>query len=352
MPVAILGDRSCGKTVFLALLYHTQVWYSNKQDQTKKDFLHYETQEHASAFIDITNAMLRGFLPDPTMKKRLFKYRFKYGYRRPVSKGMDPEDKYYTIDFSVYDIAGEEQNVKMQIDQYNMKMGLAGNQSFDISNFSEDFKKLLDCNVLVFIVDVTKINYRRELQPGETSSPYDNLLEYDKFMTVLVSLLSQYKSRVYAQDKRKAKIFPVFFFTKFDQMDRSKLSEIGLPDDYTVLEGRRGKIGGLIPGKKEVTVDEFGRKLMASYFPNTYSMVIGSRLVNANYADARFFISEMRMGLSPTGKEAPMRAKFEGREDLDYSREQYVRFIESFRDIAKDMGAELRSTQEFDSEGV
>ena len=331
MPVAILGDRNCGKTVFLSLLYDTQIEYTN---ETKQNFRYYANPEFTRTMGKIVDGLMMGQWPDATLKGMLMKYWFLFGYRKKILP-----TKYDTIKFTVYDIAGEDVNI---IDELISPYRNAGGTFEGISyeDLPEGLKTLLDCNVLVFILDASRIN------EDPRSEAFESMLKYDTFMATLISLVAEYKSKVIQATGQKLLLYPVFVFTKFDMVDPKILSALKLESRPPSPTSRKN-----IEKRKE-----YAEKLMKHFYRKTLALKRGSilQLKNVCFDRSGYFFSYMATELNEDGEPVP---KIIPREAgggvsyrLDYSINEYKAFIEYFRDIAKSMPDEVRDEQEFTTE--
>ena len=337
MPVAIFGDRSCGKTVFLSLLYETQVRYANSADNKGYGEFKFTTEPQFEKTLgDIRTDLMHGHWADSTLKGTLAKYSFKYGFRKLIPGGLKPSDKFDTLDFTVYDIAGEDLDILRSLDAFAKSVQSSDKiKEFDFNLVSESFRKLLNCNVFVFLLDLSKIN------AAPRSEKHREMRNYDVFMATLISAISKYKAVKFKQEDVKAKIYPVFVLTKFDVLDKNVLTGLKLPTDFQNLESR-----GWFKGSK-TTRESYSETVMRSFYGDTMALARGGALRNVSFDKAKYFFSQVETELNEDGEEIPKVVKVEGIPRLMYADEEYRGFIDHFRTVIKDMNDGEISEQEF-----
>ena len=320
MAVSILGDRGCGKTVFLSLLYETQINYAN---ETKGDFRFISSPGYVNTMGKIVNGLRMGNWPEATLKGLLSKYWFLFGYRKKF-----PPNKYDSVKFTIYDIAGEDVNI---IDELITPYQDGGLDSILYEDLPEGLKTLLDCNVLVFLIDASRIN-------GEArSEQYESMIAYDTFMATLISIVAEYKSKKAGEMKSKDKLYPVFIMTKFDMIDKKIFEGLKMPSKYP--DGSKKNM------KKRKT---YAEKLMENFYRQTLALKYGGKLLNVDFDKAGYFFSEIRSELDEDGEQVPRLISKNGTSyGIDYSYSEYRAFIEYFRELAHQMPDEIKDEQEF-----
>ena len=335
MAVAILGDRGCGKTVFLSLLYETQVNYTT---ETKGDFRFISSPGYVNTMGKIINDVTMGGWPEATLKGLLSKYWFLYGYRKPVFK-----NKFDTVKFTIYDIAGEDVNI---IDELITPYNEGGLDSISYEDLPGGLRTLLDCNVLVFLIDGSRIN----AEPR--SETYKEMMEYDTFMATLISIVADYKSKKLGELNEKDKLYPVFIMTKFDTIGKKIFDSLKIPSHFPV---DTDKLMDRVPGRDLLLEDrnlkrrrEYAETIMKSYYRQTLALKYGGKLLNVDFDRAGNFFSEIKTELDEDGGLAPkLISKDNTTYRIDYSYLEYRAFIEYFRDIARKMPDEVKDEQEF-----
>ncbi len=344
MPVAIFGDRSCGKTIFLSLLYESQVQYTNDVENVGPGEFRFITDPSFEKILgDIRTDLKTGQWADSTLKGNLAKYTFKYGYKKYISVGSKSSAKYDIMDFTVYDIAGEDLDILRSLEQYRESITSGTYKGeFNFDSLSDSFRELLRCNVLVFLIDLSKINAEAR------SERFKEMLNYDVFMATLISAVAKYKSQVFKTNEDAAKIYPVFFLTKFDLLDKEIIKQNGWPTTYKSMDReKRGFIGKLI-GDKDMTKEDYARAILCKYYGDTMALSKGGAIANVSFDHASYFFSEIRTEQNEDGDNIPKLISVKGMHMLDYSSEEYRGFIDRFRELSKKMPDEVKDEQEFE----
>lgn len=342
MPVAIFGDRSCGKTIFLSLLYESQVRYTNSEENVGPGEFRFTTDpSFTSIFGNHRTNLTKGQWADATLKGNMAKYKFKYGYRRMISMGKEASSRFDIMDFTVYDIAGEDLDILRSLEQYRESISTGTYKGeFDFSALSTSFQELLKCNVLVFLIDLSKINAEAR------SERFIEMRNYDVFMATLISAVSKYKSQVYAKDEEKAKIYPVFVLTKFDLLDKEIIKMNNWPETFEGLNAEKRGLRGVFKDK-EFTKEDYARTILLKHYKDTMALSKGAAIANVSFDRSAYFFSEIRTEQNEDGEIIPRLVSVKGSHELDYSYGEYRAFIERFREIARKMPDEVKEEQEF-----
>src|SRR5579884_871031 len=104
------------------------------------------------------------------------------GHRQPGSAGKKPLG---VMTFSIYDISGEDVQI---IKQISKSLSGTGSDIDLVEDLPSNLRTILDCHVLVFLIDGSKIT--TEVR----SKRYQDMLDYDTVMATLISLVGTYKS--------------------------------------------------------------------------------------------------------------------------------------------------------------
>ena len=325
MPAAVLGDRGCGKTTFLALLYATQIKYTN-EPVNKDNFRFYATPTSLNFMGDMFNHLRSGGWPEATMKGQQTKVSFLFGFKR-LGAGAIPDwikkrewiNPFSTIKFSVYDVAGEDVN-----DIIRTPDGVFN------EDLPEEVKNLLESRILVVLVDASRITAKPR------SKPYIDMIEYDKKTATLISIIAKYNSR--KEDPKLRKIYPIFVFTKFDCVEDNILQGMRLkekPPDYKEDDDRRA----------------FSETIMRNFFGQTLALIKGGKLMKVSFDYAAYFFSEINTEFNEDGIPIPsIKVMDDGvGHELDFSYPEYRWFIDHFKKIANSMPDNIKEMQDFDS---
>jgi hypothetical protein len=338
MSVGIIGGRGTGKTVFVSLLATTAINYSV---ESKYHFRYYTAPEFTAVIGEIVESLKLQKWPPATLKGSLSEYRFWFGYSstltRALNKLYDQIEKFASfikrleisrrelfniIEFGVYDIAGEDVDIIMHAAAAAKQRGISV-----IDMIPENLRAVLDTDVLVFLIDSSKIT-------TDINDPtYKEMLEYDNLMASLMSLVAMYRSSKYGY--RAGKLYPVFVFTKFDVLDRKVLRSIGIPDNFDRWFEENSRDRKLIVEKL--------MQLMRRFFQHTLALIYGGTLMGVELERAQMFVSYLMTELNEEGIPVPKVVKaLDGVSyDLVYSRNEYKRFIDYFGKIA----GEIKRTQ-------
>jgi hypothetical protein len=225
---------------------------------------------------------------------------------------------YNIIEFGLYDLAGEDVDIIFRAASLAKERGASV-----IEMLSENLKAVLDCDVLVFLIDSSRIT------TDNTDPRYKEMLDYDGLMASLMSLVAMYRSKKYGI--KAGKLFPVFVFTKFDTVDRKVLNAIGISEniDRWLIEKRKER--------KEIAERLTG--FMKRFYQHTLALVYGGTLMGVELERAEVFVSYLMPELSEEGIPVPkvVKAPDGVSYDLVYSRSEYYRFIDYFGKIANEI---------------
>lgn len=319
MPTAILGDRACGKTTFLALLYAAQIEYTNNMEN--KESFKFTAEPNVAAYMGEMHNQLRiGRWPDATIKGHSTKIGFTFGYKTIASmlpgwiKNKGWAKPYSTLQFTVYDVAGEDvQDIIRTPDGYLS------------AEIPEESKELLESRVLVFLIDAQKISAKVR------SKQYLKMINYDKEMATLTSLIASYNSMKPNPEERK--IYPVIVFTKFDTVPRATLQEMGLGETYPDAKDYKKR-------------KEFAETIMRRFYKQTLAYLKGGMLKGVSFDEAAYIFSEVQTEFNE--EDGFVSPKMKG-DEVDFSYSEYSYFIEHFRRVANEMPDEIKESQDFSS---
>ena len=277
MTVGILGPRETGKTVFISLLEATALKYREREEE---DFTF---NFHPAIIPELDQGkidLLTGKWPGATPKGQPLEYDLRFGYPRRLGA------KIY-LDFTIFDIGGEDVSEAARM---TSKIPKENRQKF-IESLSPSIRRILDSNVLVFLIDTGVI----ETQGRQKLEQYEKMLHYDPDMAQIVSLTEWYKSDVM---NRGFKMYPIAFFTKFDKIESEVLKMIELPSDYSELEIKT-TITNIFKDKDRERRKKFGEKIMTQFFPNTMGHFRGGKLAGhqmgkgVSFEKLQFFFSAL-----------------------------------------------------------
>jgi len=340
MVVGIIGGRGTGKTVFVSLLSTTAIDYSIKSN---RHFRYWTDPIYTKAIGDIVSVLKLRNWPPATLKGSLSQYEFYFGYTNALTRALiDVIDAvewitrqkiqpargelFNKLKFTLYDISGEDVDIISQVVDESKKRGLTRIEDM----MPQNLRTLLDCRVLVFLIDSSKIT------TDATDPRYKNLLEYDTLMAQLMSLVAAYRSQMYGL--KAGKLYPIFVLTKFDTVEKKVLNALGVSDnlDAWVKASRREDIR-----------DRFYR-FMKGFFGHTLSLIYGGALMGVELDRGQVFLSYMGTEVNEEGILVPrLISKGEIFYELDYSRSEYIEFIKYFGKIASDLKAPQEKMEDY-----
>jgi len=325
MPAAILGDRACGKTTFLALLYSSQIKYSNDPENADR-FKFFASPSTVNFMGDMYNHLKGGGWPDATAKGQRTKVDFLFGFRR-FGAAMIPSwvenrgwaNPYNTIKFSVYDVAGEDVNDLVRTPDGVMD-----------DDIPEEIHELLESRVLVILVDTSRITAKPR------SKPFMAMMDYDTKTATLISLIAEYNSK--KTDPAQRTIYPVFVFTKFDVLMQKKklLESMKLTETYPEMKEQEKRL-------------HYAETLLRNFYGQTLALLRGGKLKNVSFDDSAYYFSEVGVEFNDDGIPIPsLHVMKDGAgHEITYSHPEYVGFIDHFRKIANKMPDDIKDAQEF-----
>ena len=324
MPAAVLGDRASGKTTFLGLLYAAQVHYGTGLQDSFRFSASPQSLKYMSA---VYQNMKDGYFPSATLKDEMSLVEFIFGYRKMVMgrlpawiKEQNWVKPFSTLNFGAYDVSGEDV-------QEFIETGVAA---------SAIIQQLLRAFVVVILVDCSKLTTDLD------SQLYKRMLKYDGDVATLAVAFQKYKKDEY--DRMKAQgmkvgspvIYPTIVLSKFDTLRDEVLQKLGLAR-------------GMPPRQQPRDRKEYAEALLRAFLPQTLSQIRGGKVAGVSFDQASYFVSWINTekgegGMAPVGPPRIVRKGFsaEGGAEIDYSYDEYVAFIEHFRDIANKVPDEVR----------
>jgi hypothetical protein len=315
-PAAILGDRASGKTTFLGLLYAAQVKYGTQQG----DSFRFHAPPPSLKFMGaIYEGMSGGQFPSATLKDEVTEVGFLFGYRRTVMGKLPswiPQTRFTNpfsvLHFMAYDVSGEDV-------QEFIESGVAA---------SPIIQQLLKSVVVVILVDCSKMTLAHD------SPQYKQMLRYDTEVAKLAVNFQTYKVQEYQRLKAQGLgeglplIYPTIVLTKFDQLSDEVLAKLGLHR-------------GIPPTNKEKERREYAEAILRVFLPQTLSQLRGGKVAGVSFDQAAYFVSWIHTetadgGMAPVGKAQIVvkDATANSAAEPDFAYDEYVGFIEHFRDIA------------------
>ncbi len=331
MPCALLGDRASGKTTFLGLLYSAQVKYGTG---VQDDFRFHAPIASLNVMSAVYEGMKDGRFPSATLKEEITEISFIFGYlRRIVGKlpyyirQQNWARPFSTLRFSAYDVSGED------IEEF-IETGIASRPLI---------QQLLKSVVVVVLVDCSKMT-------TDIDTPvYKKMLRYDSTVAKLLVAFQTYKKQEYERLKDSGVhpeppiIYPAFVLAKFDTLRDDVLARLGLHRGFP--EGKRER-------------REYAEALLRVFVPQTLSQIRGGKVGGVSMDKSEYFLSWVRTetheGMDPVGQSRIVRTGFrpEGGGEPDFAYDEYVQFIEHFRDIAHTIPDEVLEGERFQAQAL
>jgi hypothetical protein len=333
MTVGIIGGRGTGKTIFVSLLANTAIKYSV---ETKEHFRYWTSPEFTPIIQDIIASLKLRKWPPGHLKNSLIGHKFWFAYSKKLNRILNTlyynleklseaikkletprKELYNIIEFRLYDLTEEDVDIIYRVASLAKERGIS-----ILDELPENLKAILDCDVLVFLIDSSKITI------DNTDPRYKEMLEYDGLMASLISLAAMYRSKKYGI--KAGKLFPVFVFTKFDTVDKKVLNVLGIAEiDGWPIEKRKER--------KEIA--ERLIKLLKRFYQHTLVFTQGGpvwdiQLERTYEVFVSYLMTELEEG-NPVPK--VVKASDGASYDLVYSRSEYIRFIEYLGKIANEI---------------
>jgi len=340
--VGIIGGRGTGKTVFVSLLATAAIDYSIKSN---KHFRYWTDPIYTKAIGDIISILkLKGW-PPVTLKGSLSRYEFYFGYTNALTRGLmtfadvvdwitrhkvspSKGELFNKVKFTLFDISGEDTEYIAQAVEELKKRGLTRFEDTLPSNL----RTVLDCKVLVFLIDSSKV-------VTDASDPkYQELLEYDTLMAQLMALVAAYRSKEYGA--KADKIYPVFVLTKFDTIEKKVLRALDIPENFDAWVKEKAR------DRDEIRKRFYG--FMKGFFGHTLALIRGGTLMGVELDEGQVFLSYMGTEVNEEGILVPrLISRHELFYELDYSISEYVEFIRYFGRIAADLKVPQERMEEY-----
>ena len=322
-PAAILGERACGKTTFLGLLYAAQVKYGTRVADT---FRFHAPLQSLRLMSQVYEGMKDARFPGATLKDEMTHIEFMFGYRKSLTgrlpavlRNRNWVNPFAKLMFAAYDVSGED--VQEFIDS-----GVAA---------SPIIQQLLKSHVVVILADCSRMT------TAVDSPPFRQMLHYDSEVATLLVSLQTYKKqemdRMATQglSGSNSVIYPAIVLSKFDSLRDDVLAKLGLHR-------------GIPEGGETRRRREYAEALLRVFMPQTLSQIRGGKVAGVNFDHTAYFFSWVRTeasegGMQPVGAPRIVRKGFsaEGGAEPDFSYDDYVAFIEHFRSIADKVPDEI-----------
>ncbi len=298
--IAVVGDRGSGKTTFLGLLYAALVSSGSDREDRLRFHVAYESLDEITALFQ---RLMSGGFPDASIKEGLHEVRLELdasatgrGILGRIGSHKASEDHAAAIHVSLPGSLDEA------------SPGLHQGSTFGTGKWRE----ALDADLLVMLVDATKLAAR---EAGGKAAP---LATYDGRLEALYLAIQRWRS-----SGGRPVLRPVFAFSKFDAVRPDLLGAAH-------LEAAPPAVG------KDGPRAAYAQALLEPNLPRTWALLHGPAGKKLRFGPLTFVFSRVRTETKGAGQ--PERIKLRqvpgGGWEPDYAREEYVAFLEGLAKVA------------------
>lgn len=322
MPVAVIGSRSVGKSVFVSLLANTAISYGVKMNRHFRLYMDPLTNKVVG---EMLRSLKNSAWPPATLKGTLLEYEFSFGYSNAFQRFLSGIEKllptkipkgelFDVITFKLFDVAGEDVELLSKFLEEAKKRKVPHTEVLPPT-----LQYVLKADVLVFLVDASKVTVDRK------DSKWNEMITTDILMAQLYSFLAQYRSLT----EGGGVLYPVFVLTKFDAMDPAIMQALGVAGgDYDKWIKKLGE--------DRMLRWSFFEKFMSTFFRQSLSQIYGVVLRDKRMEleEAPIFVSYVATELNEDGVLVP-KVERRGLENvIKYSESEFEAFIRYFGKIA------------------
>ncbi len=298
LHVAIVGDHGSGKAMFLGLVYATLVRSGAGRDDARRFHVAYESLDEIAG---LYQRIMSGAFPDVAAKEGIRELKIEVAspgakggflHRRGPPTGGTPGTLRFSLPGSLEDATA----------------GMTRGATFGTGAWRD----ALDADVLVVLVDGTKLAAAK-MDPK--SAP---LAACDERVTALLIAIQRWRS-----SGGRALLHPVFVFSKFDAVPASVLQAADL--DPTP------------PGvRKSGARSAYAKALLERNLPRTLATLGGPTGKKLRFAAPSCVFSQVRTEAkdSHAARAIQLRRMDGGNWEPEYSRDEYVAFLEEIGEIA------------------
>jgi hypothetical protein len=230
----VLGERGCGLTTFVGLLYTAQVRLGT---ENADEFRFHAERESIQQMEAVYGELGAGRFPAADIDWERQPLSFVFGYRRGhvawfAGGGGSGQRGFSTVRFQV------------------------GGMPAEVASELRDHDAILDratLNLLRSPIQIPIVD-GAWLAPDRSSIAALPLARYDQHLAVTLDLLRKFLAS--DRDKRARQMFPLFVVTKFDRVLPETLKALGAPDAAP---------GGWTPEKRS----QVGQQILRGYLPAT-----------------------------------------------------------------------------------
>jgi hypothetical protein len=255
----VLGERGCGLTTFVGLLYTAQVRLGT---ENADEFRFHAERESIRQMEAVYGELGAGRFPAADVDWEQHPLSFVFGYRRGhaawfAGGGGSGEHGFSTVRFQV------------------------GGMPAEVASELRDHDAILDrptLNLLRSPIQIPIVD-GAWLVPDRTSIAALPLARYDQHLTVTLDLLRKFLAA--DRDKKARQMFPIFVVTKFDRVRPEALKALGVPE------------GTPAEWAPEIRA-EVGRRILEGYLPATAEFLAKNAKDGVKLAEPGWYFSSLR----------------------------------------------------------
>ena len=299
LQAAILGDRESGKTTFLGLLYATLVRSGSEKEDELRFHASYESLEEVTSLFQ---QLMSGAFPDAAIKEGLHELSFTLGLRK-TRHGM-------------FHRASAKWNADAAT---NVHFTLPGSLGDERPGFLQGstigtgpWRDVLDADALILLADSTM------LAPKGDTPERGPMATYDGQVDAVFSAIARWRSR-----SGHELVHPVFILSKFDSVSADVLKAAELGSEIPELAKHDARAA-------------YASALLEPNLPHTLSTLRGKNRGRLRFGEPAYFFSWVRRDAKANDAEGKikLRRMDSGGWEPDYSREEYLGFLEHLADVA------------------
>lgn len=256
----VLGERGCGLTTFVGLLYTAQVRLGT---ESADEFRFHAERESIQQMEGVYGELGAGRFPAADVDWEQHPLSFVFGFRRGhaawfAGGGGSGNKGFSTVRFQV------------------------GGMPADVASELRDHDAVLDratLNLLRSPIQIPIVD-GAWLAPDRSSIAGLPLARYDQHLAVTLDLLRKFLAS--DRDKRARQMFPLFVVTKFDRVLPQTLKSLGAPNDAP-------------GGWTRETRSAVGQQILDGYLPATAEFLARAPEDGVKLANPEWFFSGLRI---------------------------------------------------------
>ncbi len=300
LNVAVVGDHGSGKTTFLGLVYATLVSSGSAKEDDLRFHLAYDSMEEITGLFQ---RLMSGGFPDSASKEGI----------HGLTIELDVAGQGLLSRFGSRKRAeGTAKTVRLSLPGSldESKPGLTHGSTFGTGRWRD----ALDADVVVLIVDSTKLAARGTDPKAGPMASYDGRLE------ALFVAVQRWRS-----SGGRPMLHPLFVFSKFDLVGSELLKAANLepvPPDASKTGPRTA----------------YAKALLEPNLPRALALLVGETGKKLKFGPPRFVFSSVRPEAGTPGGPAKIKVRrtASGGWEPDFARVEYLAFLRWLAEVAAD----------------